>query len=892
MDISQPTGSDQCVDMANSEKPADDDSAKPTPEKSEQSSACNEVVKRTITNSFENMRSMSLPNSMGVGTDMEMELDNTSATSTNDTKRPYSANSSVTTRDLDLPFDFELNEELFGSATDADSFASSNAHNNNDTHMQNVHANAHPKPGPSFTHSHSFPQHHSRSQSPSHPIATHSNSFSGLSTFSSGAQLVRSHGSAHTLTPGFHPSKINPSSVGSNPGYSNDLLIDTADALLERLINEAEQTEHKPTTVFGSYSKNGSTSHTNVFSNVEANHAMSASKHTQAHEGTSMAPSTYSQHQHGRTSNTETEYGHTDLYTNTDEDILSRFMNHDMMTNGDGKRNLQSSSATSLLSTSTPVLNTMQRQHALTSHQGYSSDLLFNSVSNSLSTSTHDLFKSSRTIGSSSTVGNGTGPYIDPLSSASQEYDVYALQSQPQPPLTYDPSAFASHTNMLKHQYNNSIGGGSASGSTTELRFDTDDELLDSCAMLIQQHENTKHSTFNSNTATNTPPTAHNNNMQQQAHPHRYALTQSSLVKDENMYDYSLHMANHIPLKHESNSVVRSLDSLKNMRKNEKHINNNSSNNGSGSSNHGNGMVDTSDSPMVTQGSIVMELCSPELWRRFKREDTEMIMSSKGRQMFPQLKVKVKGLEPRQLYAVWLHFSTEDEETQCWKWNADMGKWEIRDKTKKQMQMPAPTNSNVEVYNHPWVTAPGSKWMEDAISFDKLRLTNDPNNTTYVILSPFRRYVPVLYIIPVMIIEETQDLVMDGDVNFFRIELAQFISSSAYHNPKMACLKIETNPMAKSQRNRLKQPSPHSSNPNSPSVHLQQRRQQQQQAQHMGGSGLNANARANQRQQPHPTSSVIKAPGGRRSSLQHTFAAPINNSYQPSTPSIDSFGGT
>eukprot|EP01134_Creolimax_fragrantissima_P001813 CFRG1813T1 len=210
-------------------------------------------------------------------------------------------------------------------------------------------------------------------------------------------------------------------------------------------------------------------------------------------------------------------------------------------------------------------------------------------------------------------------------------------------------------------------------------------------------------------------------------------------------------------------------------------------------------IVPVQEPPIPQSSNVVIDLCRVELWQRFMKEGTEMITSTKGRQMFPQLKVRIKNLDPKKLYAVWLHFATDDKENQCWKWNSAAGRWEIREKSAKQMAVPPLQGPNVEVYNHTWVTASGARWMEDPISFDKLRLTNDPKNKVHVLLTPFRKYIPVVYVAPVAF--DGVEMRMDGDVKFFRIEMAQFISSSAYHNPHMACLKIETNPMAKSQRN-------------------------------------------------------------------------------------------
>eukprot|EP01134_Creolimax_fragrantissima_P006948 CFRG6948T1 len=203
---------------------------------------------------------------------------------------------------------------------------------------------------------------------------------------------------------------------------------------------------------------------------------------------------------------------------------------------------------------------------------------------------------------------------------------------------------------------------------------------------------------------------------------------------------------------------------------------------------------------------VLIHLARADLWAAFRSEDTEMITSPKGRHMFPQLKIQVTGLDPVQLYTIWLQFSTEDRDNECWKWNASKMKWEVREKNKKQQltELKGTKSPNTEIYNHPWGSATGQKWMDGLVSFEKARLTNNPDNETLVLLSSFRRYIPVVYIAPVNHSPDGK-MYIKGEVLFFRIQVAQFITSSSYHNPNMSCLKIETNPMAKSHEYRIKQ---------------------------------------------------------------------------------------
>eukprot|EP01134_Creolimax_fragrantissima_P001661 CFRG1661T1 len=188
---------------------------------------------------------------------------------------------------------------------------------------------------------------------------------------------------------------------------------------------------------------------------------------------------------------------------------------------------------------------------------------------------------------------------------------------------------------------------------------------------------------------------------------------------------------------------------------------------------------------------FVVELNNSRVWQRFRNEETEMILSVKGRQMTPRLKVQILGLDPKQQYAVWLHFSTKDKNT-SWRWNSDLRRW----KRYKSEPVEIPEGNNFETYTHPWISASGAKWMENEVVFDNLRLSIDPSDPNNVCLHPFKRYIPVLYITPVT----DSNGPSIAETTFFPIEMAQFISTTAYRNPRIACLKIERNPIHVKQR--------------------------------------------------------------------------------------------
>jgi hypothetical protein len=122
-----------------------------------------------------------------------------------------------------------------------------------------------------------------------------------------------------------------------------------------------------------------------------------------------------------------------------------------------------------------------------------------------------------------------------------------------------------------------------------------------------------------------------------------------------------------------------------------------------------------------------------------------------------------------------------------------------------------------DIYNHPSSPSKGDHWMAMPISFDKLRLTNKPGNNEHVFLESFKKYTPVVCTPSLdwsgdfccdvrRALEPLRDVLSDSssqlyiapvpgqgdpfEVHKFRLDVTSFVASTAYHNKKIASLKV------------------------------------------------------------------------------------------------------
>lgn len=71
-----------------------------------------------------------------------------------------------------------------------------------------------------------------------------------------------------------------------------------------------------------------------------------------------------------------------------------------------------------------------------------------------------------------------------------------------------------------------------------------------------------------------------------------------------------------------------------------------------------------------------------ELWARMHKLTNEMIVSTRGRQLFPPIEAVIEGLDPSQRYLAWLKIKCNDEPGKAWRWHQTKG-WHDVSKIKK-----------------------------------------------------------------------------------------------------------------------------------------------------------------------------------------------------------------
>ncbi|XP_050432506.1 T-box transcription factor T-like [Adelges cooleyi] len=169
-------------------------------------------------------------------------------------------------------------------------------------------------------------------------------------------------------------------------------------------------------------------------------------------------------------------------------------------------------------------------------------------------------------------------------------------------------------------------------------------------------------------------------------------------------------------------------------------------------------------------------LLEAQLWSEFLAINNEMIVTKTGRRMFPVIKTQVTGLSPGDMYTVFLEFV--QVVGQRWKYiNSEWSPTTTSD--------PATKNP---FYKHPESPNFGKHWMEQPISFAKIKLTNRPDNPGQTHLNSLHQYETKLHIVKV------------GDpenVQIFAMPQTRFMAVTAYQNEEVTKLKIKYNPFAK-----------------------------------------------------------------------------------------------
>ncbi|XP_067285305.1 T-box transcription factor TBX6 [Pseudorasbora parva] len=192
----------------------------------------------------------------------------------------------------------------------------------------------------------------------------------------------------------------------------------------------------------------------------------------------------------------------------------------------------------------------------------------------------------------------------------------------------------------------------------------------------------------------------------------------------------------------------------------------------------------TAETPGTPQDNVKMELENASLWKQFSTVGTEMIVTKKGRRMFPQLRMKLSGLNPTLRYILLLDIVPVDSSRYRFQDNS----WQVVGGAEARLPD--------RVFIHPDSPATGEHWQNRSISFHRAKLTNNTLDAQgYIILHSLHRYQPRVHVI------EARDVLMWGRAQHsFIFPETQFITVTAYQNSKITELKINSNPFAKGFR--------------------------------------------------------------------------------------------
>ncbi|CAH0555428.1 unnamed protein product [Brassicogethes aeneus] len=183
---------------------------------------------------------------------------------------------------------------------------------------------------------------------------------------------------------------------------------------------------------------------------------------------------------------------------------------------------------------------------------------------------------------------------------------------------------------------------------------------------------------------------------------------------------------------------------------------------------------------------VEIKLKNENLWNSFHNECTEMIITKAGRRMFPSFDLALNNLDPNAHYCIALEFNLV---SRCRYKYSTAGGW-----------VPAGTEEAQSVhrfYMHPDSPATGEYWMKQSVSFNKVKLTNNPSPPLgQIVLSSMHKYQPTI------IISKTADprTMRWAPTISHTFKETQFIAVTAYQNDAITQLKIDNNPFAKGFR--------------------------------------------------------------------------------------------
>nr|XP_057947475.1 uncharacterized protein LOC131140773 isoform X1 [Doryrhamphus excisus] len=189
--------------------------------------------------------------------------------------------------------------------------------------------------------------------------------------------------------------------------------------------------------------------------------------------------------------------------------------------------------------------------------------------------------------------------------------------------------------------------------------------------------------------------------------------------------------------------------------------------------------------PDSTRRGIRVTLDNNNMWNEFFRCQTEMIITKQGSRMFPYCRFRISGLQPSSKYVLILDIQPLDGSHYTW----TGASWQVAGKAESHIRSPP--------FTHPDSPSTGQQWMQNPVSFYKLKLTsNTADKEGNAILHPMHRYVPRLHLVQTE--KADDDFKLSGsNVATFTFQQTEFMAVTAYQNSQFAQLKVDYNPFAK-----------------------------------------------------------------------------------------------
>lgn len=190
-------------------------------------------------------------------------------------------------------------------------------------------------------------------------------------------------------------------------------------------------------------------------------------------------------------------------------------------------------------------------------------------------------------------------------------------------------------------------------------------------------------------------------------------------------------------------------------------------------------------SPDSVCRGIRVTLDNNSMWNEFYRCRTEMILTQQGSRMFPYCRFRIAGLQPSRKYALIMDIQSVDNSR--YKWTGKS--WQVAGRSEGHPKS--------RPFAHPDSPSTGQHWMQNPVSFYKLRLTNDVTDQEgNAILRPMHRYRPRLHVVPTD--KAAKDIKLNGSgVVTFTFAQTEFMAVTAYQNSRFVQLKVDYNPFTK-----------------------------------------------------------------------------------------------